>query len=395
MPRDKRKFSVNLLTMLATIGLCGFVAVCSHAEELTLDQAILEGIKHGKLFRDLVVDQHFAVLDYQSTFDKYQPQVKAFTANISEQKDSDSGSAVAGLKIENHYGGTLNVDANLQHTTDTQHKASVTYHQPLMRGGGRLLDGLYLGDARRTFVQKQQDILQKSTAEILKIKTAYRNVMRQVHGVDVATKALRRATQLLGDSELKYKLGRSTRADVLDKGLNVRVLSQQLETQNFDLKSTKIKLAQLIGRDTEKDFQVSQTLDGDFTKRFDFESLYHLALRYNFALQTAKRTMEQGQSVLVRANDALLPEVSLALSADTDQQLGAQLSLSYNPDDKSKKRSLEKAQVQLEKQRSSLADQQHELYLELQRQLNDIQKQQKSLVQLARQAKQRKIIMKR
>lgn len=207
-------------------------------------------------------------------------------------------------------------------------EVAVTFRQPLLRGAGVGVDTAPVRTAR---VAEEINVLalgQTVTDIVSSVVRSYRSYMQAERRVEIRTRSLERARQLLAVNELLVRTGRMAERDIVQTRADIASRELQLIAAHSGLDAARLALADILDVDSRTGIRLAVAL-GDLPDidpgRTDPVRGVETALRHRPDYRRALLRIENAKTRLAVARDALRWDLSLTLStkfAGTASSLG-------------------------------------------------------------------------
>ena len=404
-------FLFFLVTVLAGIPAAAASPLSASPErELTLTEAILLAVQNNRDLAAGRLDRLAQKLSLQDSEDEFR-----LTPAFDVSFDSDSTDAPVDweavslgvsprVTLRIPTGGQLSLSANNRITNqgDESQFVTLTFAQPLLKGGGTAVGTANLVTARRLeqigFLGFKSAVMGIVTQTIY----AYRNLIRSMQAVEISERSLQRARDLLAVNRALIDTGRMAEHEIIQSEANIAERELSLTETRDALDDARLALIDILEIDSRTQIRPTETLRVD-PKKPDADQGVELALQHRPDYLQSQLSMEIAETALLVADNARWWELNLTSSAnfmnsghslsnaysrfDDDYSIGLNLSIPLGVTADSLRRDQRRARFSLQRSRLRLAELRQSIDIQVRAAVRDVEVQSRR-AELARQARE-------
>ncbi len=213
-----------------------------------------------------------------------------------------------------------------------------TFRQPLLRGAGAEIDTASVRIARVVERINVLALTQTVTDIVSSVVRSYRSYMQAERRVEIRTRSLERARELLAVNELLVRTGRMAERDIVQTRADIASRELQLIAARSGLDAARLALTDILDVDSRTGIVLVEGL-GDVPDidpgHMDPSQGTETALRHRPDYRRAVLGIENAKTRLAVATNALEWDLSLSLStiySETADTLGRAIGTLRNPD---------------------------------------------------------------
>jgi outer membrane protein TolC len=311
-------------------------------EKLTLADALAIATRFSREFSDQRDDNLSAGLSLIGARHIFDPRLVGALSYLNAwAKDtgvfhaesvSHTASGSLGLEYLSQYGTSVRTSVGTDHThhllgpakDSNASRASLTVEQPLMRGGGRLVNREPLTRAERSIIYRLRSFELFRQDFSIQITRLYYDLVRQKQVIRNTQRRYERADFLYKRAQELFKIGRVPEIDVFQAEQERLQVKNNLRDTRESLRNQLLRFKIVLGVPDDVEMDVKE---GELPKyrKVDITEAQAVqtALHNRLDLATAKDQIEDAKRGVRIARNSLLPSLALFGSAGTSAGAGS------------------------------------------------------------------------
>ena len=245
--------------------------------------------------------------------------------------------------------------------------SEVRFTQPLLKGGGIAVNTASLKAAR---LQEELNILALKAAvgsTVTSVIRAYRGYVQAGRRLEIHTRSLQRAKELLATTRVLIAAGRLAERDIVQPEADVARRELGLTEARDSVDAARLALIDILDIDSRTRIHPTETLNVDSVEA-DIDREMETALRHRPDYRQALLQVERDETELLVARNNRLWDLSATYStrfADTGDSRSVELNLNIPFGDLSPKQRYMQADIALRKARNQLAELRQKIDIEV------------------------------
>ncbi len=351
---------------------------------LTLDEAIQLALERNRGLLNQRLNRETQRFSLDVAEDQYRPKF-TIGSSSSHNRDDEVTDVRLGANLRIATGGTigLGVSESISGDDDKEMAPTLTFSQPLLKGGGANIDQAQLRQARLD--EKSNILTFRRNVSDLVVSTisAYRALIQAFRQVEISEASLQRAQRQLEVTSALIQAGRIARreitrseATVANRELALVRSKNSLESANYNListldldSSTRIKPQEFLSVDEIQHVEIGQ---------IDIHEHIATALARRSDYLTAEQAIESAEIDLRVAENNKLPNLSLDFEVTRNRPANrndhqARLSLTIPLNDRSTRLAILRAENALIMAQRNLEELRESIGILVRRAINDVE----------------------
>ena len=252
--------------------------------DLTLRSGILLALRNNRALVNARLDRMVEQLALQVAENEFRPHVTAGPYLDRRHSALSAGTTAAGIgtrmTLRMPTGATLGVDWRVAgEDGDTRsrerfaNELEFTFEQPLLRGAGVEVNTAAIKISRHADAVNILALRQTVTDVISSVIRRYRAYGRAARRVDIRSKSLERARELLAVNKLLVRTGRMAERDIVQAQADIGGRELQLIAARSRLDAARLALVEILGIDSRTRLRLTDTLHGRNTAHAELTNM--------------------------------------------------------------------------------------------------------------------------
>jgi outer membrane protein TolC len=290
-------------------------------QQMTLAEAVTLALRHSRTVEIAYLDRLLERFDLQTAQDKFYPDFILFSSASQENRGdrSSHGTEVGGealLKVPT--GGSFSLtwsqpihsSAHDQWFDDLGHNISLSFRQPLLKGGGVQVNR---ADQAIAEYQEKNNLLNlKGTlmGTITQVVQTYRRFLLAQRGLEINRLSFERSQELLEKNRILIEEGRKAKVEIIETEASVASLELSYMISQNQVDTNRLELLKLLDIDHHIIIEPTESIEVEPVE-LKQATLLQIALQNRLEYQQALLQVEKAKTALLVAENTQLWQLDL------------------------------------------------------------------------------------